>query len=84
MQVVIVHNWPRISCHRPEVLRGLTIAWCRIEDETKTREDLKRVQEMVKETTRLLASVSKDDVDVAAEYRTLIDSEPRLQCLLIV
>lgn len=55
-----------------------------MEDETKKSEVLKEVQEMIEQATRLLTSVLKGTVDVAAEYEMLIHSEPRLQYLLSV
>jgi len=45
---------------------------------------LRKVQETIEQAVRLLTSVLKRDVVVAAEYQLLIDSEPRLQNLLVV
>jgi tRNA nucleotidyltransferase (CCA-adding enzyme) len=85
-QAITVTDWPRVAYHRSELLKGLAICWCRIDAEQQKSKDLKNVQEMIEQATRLLTSVLERDVDVdvAAEYQILIDSEPRLQSLLVL
>ena len=84
IQVVIVDDWPRISYHRGQILRGLSICWCRILDEEKISKELQDVRKNLKQTLRLLTSVTSRDINAAQEYRTLIDNDTRLQDLLVV
>lgn len=80
----MVNDWPRITNHRGEVLRGLTICWCRIKDEETKSKGLRKVQESIERSVRLLTLLAKKDVDVAAEYQMLIDCDYRLRDLLII
>lgn len=80
----MVNDWPRITNHRGEVLRGLTICWCRIKDEETKSKGLRKVQESIERSVRLLTLLTKKDVDVAAEYQMLIDCDYRLRDLLII
>lgn len=83
-QVAMVNDWPRITYHRGEILRGLTICWCRIKDEETRTEGLREIEESIRRFVRLLTLLVKKDVDVAAEYQILVDSNYRLRDLLIV
>ncbi len=80
----MANDWPRITNHRGEVLRGLTICWCRIKDEETKSKGLRKVQESIERSVRLLTLLTKKDVDVAAEYQMLIDCDYRLRDLLII
>ena len=81
---MIINAWPRIAYHRGEVLRGLTICWCRIQEEDSLSEELREVEESVRRTLRLLTNVLRRDVDVEEEYRILIDGNDRLADLLVI
>lgn len=84
LEAAILNDWPRISHHRGEILKGLTICWCRIlEQETESKE-LNMVQESIKRMIQLLTAVMKTDVNVIEEYQILIDSDDRLRGLLKV
>ena len=83
IQVVIINDWPRITYHRGQILRGLTICWCRIADEGNISKELQNVRGSLKKTLRLLTSASSREVNVTQEYRTLISIDDRLQDLLI-
>ena len=83
MEAIIVNNWPRISYHRGEILKGLTICWCRIKDQGEVSREVEKVQESIEKVVRLLTSVLKADVDVVEEYRILVDSDARLRDLLV-
>ena len=88
MEAIIVNDWPRISYHRGEILKGLTVCWCRIKDQGevskgKVSKELEKVQESIEKAVRLLTSVLKTDVDVVEEYRILVDSDVRLRDLLV-
>lgn len=80
----MVNDWPRITNHRGEILRGLTICWCRIKAEEKKSKELREVQERIERSVRLLTLLIKKDVNVAAEFQMLINCDDRLRDLLIV
>lgn len=83
-QMIILNAWPRIAHHRGEILKGLTLCWCRLRvEETKSKE-LKDIQRDIERTTKLLTSVVRRIVDVVEEYQVLINSDSRLWELLTV
>ena len=84
MEAVIVNDWPRISYYRGEILRGLTICWCRIKDKEIISRELAEVQISVQRVSKLLTFVLREEIDVADEYRILIDSDDQLRDLLVV
>ena len=64
-------------------MRGLLTCWCRIKDcEVESRERL-QIQQGIENAMRLLKAVLHSDVDVAEDYRILIDSDTRLRGLLV-
>ncbi len=79
----MVNDWPRITNHRGEILRGLTICWCKIKDEETRSKGLTKVQESIERSVRLLTLLTKKNVDIAADYQMLIDSNHHLRDLLI-
>ena len=79
---VIVNDWPRITHHRGDILEGLIVCWCNLQEEESMSADLKNALDSVECTLRLLTAVSKNDVDVEKEYRVLIDGDGRLRDLL--
>ncbi|MCJ1461368.1 hypothetical protein MMC28_011750 [Mycoblastus sanguinarius] len=85
LKAVMVNGWQRIAIHRGEILRGLTVCWCRIVGQDKESEELKETQERVEEAVRVLTSLIKSDVNISIgeEYQTLIENDGRLQELLI-
>ena len=84
VQTIILDDWPRIAHHRGEILKGLTICWCRIGDEETRSRELKEVRENIEEAVQHLTFLSNRDVNMAEEYQTLIDSNSRLGELLVV
>jgi len=84
IRAIIVTAWPRVAYHRGDILQGLTICWCRIEEQETESEELRIIKEDVKDTVRLLTVVLEMDVNVAEDYRQLIDSDNRLQGLLAI
>lgn len=84
LEAAMVNDWPRITNHRGEILRGLTVCWCRIKDEETRSRGLRKVQESIERSVRLLTLLIKKDVDAAPEYQMLIDCNDRLRDLLIV
>lgn len=84
MQTIIVADWPRIARYRGEILKGVTICWCRIVDEKAQSQELKAVQESIEQTVQLLTCATRWDVQMVEEYQILIDSDSRLRDLLLV
>ena len=83
IEVILTIDWPRISYHRGEILKGLTMCWCRIKDQDQVSKELRKVQESIEGAVRLLTHVLGNDVDVKNEYKVLIDGEMRLRGLLV-
>ncbi|KAF6232717.1 hypothetical protein HO173_009156 [Letharia columbiana] len=84
VQTIIVADWPRIAHHRGEILKGLTVCWCRIGFEEAQCQELKQVQESIERAVQLLTCVLMGKVLLVEEYQTLIDSDSRLRDLLVV
>ena len=83
VQTIVVASWPRVAHHRGEILKGLTICWCRIRDEEAQSQELKDVRESIEQAVQLLTCVLTERVQVVEEYQILIDSDSRLRDLLI-
>ncbi|CAD6583397.1 MAG: hypothetical protein ASARMPREDX12_005298 [Alectoria sarmentosa] len=84
LQTIIVADWPLITRHRGEILKGMTVCWCRIGDEKAQSQELKEVRESLGKAVQLLTCVVAGNVKVVEEYQTLIDSDNRLRDLLVV
>ena len=84
IDAVVVNVWPRVAYHRGELLEGLLICWCRIQGEVTQSKELQRIQAGIHHTVKLVTEILRVDINVAEEYQTLIDSDRRLQTLLIV
>ena len=70
--------------HRGEVLRGLTICWCRIEEQHNTSKGLSMVQQSIRSTLNMLTAILEREANVPEEYIGVTDSDKRLQNLLSV
>lgn len=84
VQTIIIADWPRIAYHRGEILKGVTICWCRIADIEAPSQELKEVRVSIAQTVQLLTCVLTGNVKVLQEYQILIDSDSRLRDLLVV
>ena len=84
VQCVIVNNWPRISYHQSEILRGLVVCWCKVlEDDSPERAtSLEQIRVEIRGIVLLLAALPGREFDVAAEYRSLAASDDMLGQLL--
>ena len=83
MQQIILNGWPRIGYHRGQVLKGLVICWCRIQEDQAGSEELRDIRKAIKSTVELLTVATKDEKATTEEFRTLIASDARLQELLL-
>ena len=84
VQMIIVAAWPRIAHHWGEILKGVTICWCRVGDGEVQPQELKKVQDSIEQAVQLLTCLVTGNVKVVEGYRTLIDSDSRLRDLLVV
>lgn len=84
VQTIIITDWPRIAHHRGEILKGLAMCWCRIEDEERQSQELIAVRENVEQAVQLLTHAVTLDSKLIDEYQTLIDSDSRLRDMLII
>ena len=77
---MIANAWSRIFHHRGEILKSLTICWCKVleEDTLGQYASLEQVQTEIRRSVTLLTAVVKRDVDVAVEYDILRASDNRL------
>jgi tRNA nucleotidyltransferase (CCA-adding enzyme) len=86
MQSVILNGWPRIGRWRGEVLRGVTVAWIRIEEESGS-EELEVVKVELKEVAGMLkAAVENQGSEVGhgtweTEVGELVAADERLKAL---
>ncbi|KZF23230.1 poly A polymerase C-terminal region-like protein [Xylona heveae TC161] len=82
LENVITIDWPRMALHRGEILRGLTSCWCKLkEDEASDHTTLKQ---STKNAVKLLTAAVKSDaqVELASEFKLLVESDERLSDLL--
>lgn len=84
VQSIIVADWPRITHHRAEILKGMIICWCRIEDEEAQSQELNAVRKSIEQAVQLLTCVVTPKSHLIEEYQTLIDVDGRLRDLLVV
>ena len=84
IQSVTIIDWSRIEYHGSEILRSLIICWLQTlqDDDAARPSSLGQVKVEIKHSVRLLTAVLKRDTDVAAEYRSLMASDRRLEELL--
>ena len=82
--MIIVTVWPRIAYYGGEILKGVTICWCQIGDEDAQSQELGEVRNSIEQTVQLFTLAVTGKVNVAEEYQALIDSDSRLQGLLVV
>ena len=84
VQTILVADWPRIAHHRGEILKGVTICWCRIKDEEAQSQELDGVQESIEQVVQLLTRTVARDSRLVEECQILIDSDGRLRDLLVI
>lgn len=86
VQCVMANNWPRISYHQSEILRGLVVCWCKVlEDDSPERAtSLEQVRGEIRQSVLLLAALPGREFDIAAEYRSVAASDDRLGQLLAI
>ena len=80
----MVADWPRISHHRGEILKGITTCWCRIGEDEVQSEELNEVRKSIEKAVQLLTCVVTGSTKMVEEYENLVDSDSRLRDLLLV
>ena len=91
LQVILLNAWPRLALHKAEVLRGLTLCWCKIaEEEEEGKESLQELEPIklvLTDNFRLLNAVldreGKGDGDLQAEVQMLLERDSHLKGLLV-
>ena len=83
VQQLISIAWPRILYYRGEVLRALTMSWLSIQEDGRDSSELKEIRNTIEASLKMLSAILGKGVDVSAEYQMLIDSDSRLQKLLL-
>ncbi|KAI7502971.1 poly A polymerase C-terminal region-like protein [Hortaea werneckii] len=79
VQAVIVNGWPRMSEHRGEVLKGITLCWINVEGMSDdATEELKRE---LKTAVQLLRAALKGQAAFDEETKVLMDADARLKGL---
>ena len=72
-----------MAYHRGEILEGLIVCWCRIEEEELLSVELKMVKDYIERIVKIFTAVLKESINVEEEYKMLVDSDGRLRGLLI-
>jgi len=96
VETVVLLDWPRVGYHRGEILKGLVGCWLRIEEEEDGEEvegreegkgnandELQGVKDGIRRCVKLLTAVLERGIDVGAEYGLLVESDGRLEQLLV-
>lgn len=80
MQSVVRNGWPLMGDYKAEVLKGLCVCWCNMDD----AEGARRLDEMRAEA-RTTSSMLRDAVggELDADFEKLISADDRLEELLI-
>ena len=85
LEAIIKIDWPRVTYHRAEILRGLVSCWLKTEEEDDDEQcnKLKGIQTKIGQILDLLTPILKRDVEIESEYRLLVDSDWRLEKILL-
>lgn len=75
-QSIIVNCWPRVTIYKAEILRGLVMCWCKIEEDGP--EDFDTIRAAINDTVKLLTAAVGDPTVVKADYDNLINADARL------
>ena len=78
MQTVIRNGWPRIAAYRAEVMRGLALCWCRVNEDTEGADQMTKSRHDLKSTFKLLRAALQDNVDMVSDLDILLASDERI------
>lgn len=82
LRAVIINGWPRVSFHKGEILEGLVICWCRIDDEEEPTAELLGIQMGIQDISRAVMRLLRDDERVMKEIQMIGGNDSRLKTLL--
>ncbi|KAL8726394.1 MAG: hypothetical protein Q9166_006745 [cf. Caloplaca sp. 2 TL-2023] len=84
LRAVIMNGWPRVRFHRGEILEGLVVCWCRIEDEEEPSGGILTVQGGIEEVLKAVVQLFRGDEELEKEFERLKGCDSRLQAVLRV
>ncbi|KAL8789288.1 MAG: hypothetical protein Q9213_001211 [Squamulea squamosa] len=79
---IIVNGWPRLAFHRVDILEGLVICWCRVQDEDKPTAALLMVRENMEDVLRAVVQLLGSDKEMQQDLQMLRECDPRLEAIL--
>ncbi|KAL8764706.1 MAG: hypothetical protein Q9209_007917 [Squamulea sp. 1 TL-2023] len=84
LRAMIVNGWPRLAFHRVEILEGLVICWCRIQDEDKPTTALLAVKRNIEDVLRVVVQLLSSDEEMQKDLQMLRETDSRLETILKV
>ncbi|KAL8657980.1 MAG: hypothetical protein Q9226_001390 [Calogaya cf. arnoldii] len=84
LRAIIVNGWPRLAFHRAEILEGLIVCWCKIQEEDKPTTALLTVRKDIEEVLRPVVQLLSGDQEMREDLKIIQDCDPRLQTILKV
>jgi len=80
LKAVILNDWPRMSEHHGEMLKGLTLGW--LNQEGKSGEGVKRLKAEMRTAVNMLRSALGPEAGFESDCETLVAADKRLRGLL--
>ncbi|KAL8925762.1 MAG: hypothetical protein Q9208_003259 [Pyrenodesmia sp. 3 TL-2023] len=82
-RAILINGWPRMVYHRGEILEGLVICWCRIQDEDgEPTNTLGSTKTNVEEVLRAVVQILKNDTVAKEELQMLQESDVRFKTFM--
>ena len=81
IRTVIANDWPRMNYYKGEILKGITVCWCRTIEDSESR-DLQEFRRLLTTTLKALKVALKDNDDDLAEVQEVLECDTRLRGLL--
>ena len=78
VQTIILVCWPRISHYAGDILKGVTVCWCRVGEEPDS-DALEDVRSALKDILRLLRATLASEEDALRDIDTVLKSDDRLK-----
>ncbi|KAL8938083.1 MAG: hypothetical protein Q9216_004081 [Gyalolechia sp. 2 TL-2023] len=82
LQAIIINGWPRVAFHKGEILEGLLICWCRIENEEEPISELISTRKAIRDKSRAVVRLLRDDDHAMEEIQMIRDHDSRFKTLL--
>lgn len=84
LKAVVVNGWPRVGYHRGEILQGLIVCWCRIDEEVELTKEFLEFRGQIEEILRAVVRLLGDDEVAKNELQMLRESDSRFEVILKV